>query len=106
MADGATQESHINGNQKHVPKVKDSLQQSMHFCLKDEVVYTVQEHVHCCGGAAHECCPLPKIIFCIQAKVNDNDARHTDHNDENGVDAQQKAVNMIEFVIPQACQNA
>mmetsp|Transcript_3064 Transcript_3064/g.3458 ORF Transcript_3064/g.3458 Transcript_3064/m.3458 type:complete len:93 (-) Transcript_3064:1622-1900(-) len=77
----------------------------MHLGLKDIVVNTVQEYIHRCGCTRSKGSPLPEVIFCVQTKVNNNDRSHSNDNGQNGVNTEQKAVYVVEFVVPERGQN-
>jgi hypothetical protein len=77
----------------------------MHLHLEQKVVDTIQKDISRSRGTRPKCSPLSEIVFSIQAKVDDNDGCHTGHDGQDGIDTQQKAIDMVEFVIPKRRQD-
>ena len=101
----SAKQAQMNGDQTHVSKIKCCLQETIHLSLEKKVVNSVEEDISSCTGSTSKSCPLPQVILRIQAEIHHNDRRHTYNNGQNGVDTQQKAIDMVEFVVPEGRQD-
>ena len=99
------QESHVEGDQEHIPEIKAELQRAVHRRLENVIVDAVEEDVNRSGCTRTKGSPLPEVVFCVQTEIYDNDGCHANHNGQNGIDTEQKAVYVVEFVIPERRQH-
>mmetsp|Transcript_8172 Transcript_8172/g.17490 ORF Transcript_8172/g.17490 Transcript_8172/m.17490 type:complete len:352 (+) Transcript_8172:281-1336(+) len=93
--------THAQTDQHHVPEVKRRLHQPVHARLEHKVINAVEEDVQRRAPARVERRPLPQVILRVEAKVHHDDGGHAHHQAQDGVDAQQEAVDVVELVIPQ-----
>lgn len=100
MSDCPTQDAKVEGDQRHVAKVKGDLEQSVHLRLKQKVVNAVGKNIYGDRCAAAKGRPLPVVVLRVQTKVDDDDACHAHDYGENEWKAQQETVDVVVFVIP------
>lgn len=105
MTQGSAKQTQVDGDQTHVSKVECCLQKPIHLGLEEKVVDSVDKDISSRTGSAAKGCPLPQVVLRVQAKVNHDDRRHAHDNGQDGVHTQQKAVDVVELVVPERCQN-
>jgi hypothetical protein len=81
------------------------LEKPSHFRLENEVIYGIHVHVKRGARGGNERSPVPVVVFRVQKKVRADDGDAQSHNHQNHKDQQKEAVDVVDFIVPDAREN-
>jgi len=81
------------------------LEKTRHFRFENEVIYGIHVHVKRGTRGGNERRPVPVVVFRVQEKVRADDGDAQGHNHQNHKHQQEEAVDVVDFIVPDAREN-